>query len=133
VGVPSTQHPVEIIMARGFVSNLATPAFLVDAHGTLVFYNEAAAELLGVGFEEAGPMPAQEWAGRFAPAAADGSDLTLEELPLGIALIKGHPAHRDLRIRAATGEERVIEVTAFPIVGHEGQTGAIAIFWSEPS
>jgi len=127
--VPSTQHPVEIIMARGFVSNLATPAFLVGVDGTLVFYNEAAAELLGVGFEEAGPMPATEWATRFEPAAADGSELPLEELPLGVALIEGRPAHGELRIRAATGEERVIEATAFPIVGHEGQSGAIAIFW----
>jgi PAS domain-containing protein len=129
--VPSTQHPVEIILARGFVSNLATPAFLVGADGTLVFYNEAAAELLGVGFEEAGPMPAQEWASRFAPVAADGSDLALEDLPLGIALIEARPAHRALRIQAATGEERLIEATAFPVVGHEGLSGAIAIFWSE--
>ena len=129
--MPSTQHPVEIIMARGFVSNLATPAFLVGVDGTLVFYNEAAGELLGVGFEEAGPMSATEWSARFDPAAADGSDLALEELPLGVALVQGRPAHGRLRIQAATGERRTIEATAFPIVGHEGQSGAIAIFWSE--
>jgi hypothetical protein len=63
--------------------------------------------------------------------AADGSDLSLEELPLGVALVQGRPAHGTLRIRAASGEERTIEATAFPIVGHEGQSGAIAIFWSE--
>lgn len=120
-------------MARGFVSNLATPAFLVDTEGTLVFYNEAAAELLGVGFEEAGPLPARDWANRFAPVAADGSAVALEGLPLGIALIQGRPAHRALHITAATGEKRAIEATAFPVVGHEGQSGAIAIFWSEPS
>jgi PAS domain-containing protein len=131
--VPPTQHPVEIIMARGFVSNLATPAFLVGVDGTLVFYNEAAGELLGVGFEEAGPMPATAWATRFDPVAADGSDLSLEELPLGVALVQGRPAHGTLRIRAATGDQRTIEATAFPIVGHEGQSGAIAIFWSEGS
>lgn|SRR5689334_10228604 len=120
-------------MARGFVSNLATPAFLVGVDGTLVFYNEAAGELLGVGFEEAGPMPATAWATRFDPVAADGSDLSLEELPLGVALVQGRPAHGTLRIRAATGDQRTIEATAFPIVGHEGQSGAIAIFWSEGS
>lgn len=129
--MPSTHHPVEIIMARGFVSNLATPAFLVGVDGTLVFYNEAAGELLGMGFEEAGPMPATEWASRFDPVAADGSDLALEELPLGVALVHGRPAHGTLRIHSAGGEERTIEATAFPIVGHEGQSGAIAIFWSE--
>jgi PAS domain-containing protein len=124
---------VEIILARGFVSNLATPAFLVAADGALVFYNEAAGELLGVGFEEAGPMPASEWAARFEPKSADGSSIALEELPLGIALRQSRPAHGELLIRSAAGEERIIEATAFPIVGHEGQSGAIAIFWSEPS
>jgi PAS domain-containing protein len=113
------------------VSNLATPAFLVGVDGTLVFYNEAAASLLGVGFEEAGPMPADEWASRFDPVGVEGDDVPLEELPLGIALIEGRAAHRALRIRAATGEERTIEATAFPIVGREGRSGAIAIFWSE--
>jgi PAS domain-containing protein len=127
----ATQHPVEIILARGFVSNLATPAFLVDANGTLVFYNEAAAALLGVGFEEAGPMPAQEWGTRFDPIGPDGAELALEELPLAIALNQGRPAHREMRIRGADGEERALEVTAFPVVGHDGQSGAIAIFWSD--
>jgi PAS domain-containing protein len=130
--VTPEQHPVEVILARAFVSNLVTPAFLVDAHGTLVFYNEAAADLLGVGFEEAGPMPAREWVARFDPGAPDGSRVPLDELPLTIALRQGRPAHRDLQFRSADGDVRTIEVTAFPIVGHEGQHGAIAIFWSEP-
>jgi PAS domain-containing protein len=129
----AAQHPVEIILARGFVSNLATPAFLVGSDGTLVFYNEAAAELLGVGFEEAGPMPAQEWGRRFAPVAPDGSPLALEQLPLAIALDAGRPAHSEMRIHAADGDHRTIEVTAFPVVGHDGQSGAIAIFWSDPA
>jgi PAS domain-containing protein len=126
----AAQHPVEIILARGFVSNLVTPAFLVDADGTLVFYNEAAADLLGVGFEEAGPMPAQEWGSRFEPVGPDGIVLALDELPLAIAINEGRPAHREMRIHAAGGEERMLEVTAFPIVGLEGRSGAIAIFWS---
>jgi PAS domain-containing protein len=129
--VSGHQHPVEIIMARGFVSNIATPAFLVGADGTLVFYNEAAADLLGVGFEEAGPMPAREWASRFNPVGVDGERLPLEQLPLVIALTQTRAAHREMRIRSATGEERNIAVTAFPVVGNDGQSGAIAIFWSD--
>jgi PAS domain-containing protein len=129
----AAQHPVEIILARGFVSNLATPAFLVGADGTLVFYNEGAADLLGVGFEEAGPMPAQEWGTRFHPVGSNGKELALEDLPLAIALKEGRPAHREMRIHSADGDDRTIEVTAFPVVGHDGQSGAIAIFWSEPS
>ena len=115
------------------MSNLATPAFLVGNDGTLVFYNEAAADLLGVGFEEAGPMPAQEWGTRFEPIGPDGNELPLEELPLSIALSEGRAAHREMHIRSATGDDRSIEVTAFPIVGHAGPSGAIAIFWSAPT
>jgi PAS domain-containing protein len=131
--VAAQQHPVEIIMARGLMSNLTTPAFLVDEAGTLVFYNEGAGELLGVTFEEAGPMPAEEWGSRFEPTRPDGSALALEELPLGIALSEGRPAHAPMRITSAQGGSRTIEVTAFPVVGRGGQSGAIAIFWGGSS
>jgi PAS domain-containing protein len=125
----SQQHPVEVILARGFTSNLATPAFLVDQEGVLIFFNEPAGELLGVRFEEAGSMGPEEWGGRFAPTALDGRPLPLQELPLTIALNESRPAHSPMRIRSARGELHEIEVTAFPVVGRSGPRGAIAIFW----
>jgi PAS domain-containing protein len=121
-------HPVELIMARGLVSNLTTAAFLVDAAGTLVFFNEPAGELLGIQYEEAGPMSHEEWGGRFAPTNLDGEPLAVGDLPLSIAL-EGRAAHAPLRIRAASGGFYDIEVTAFPLAGRAGQTGALAIFW----
>ncbi len=126
------QHPVELILARGFTSNLATPAFLVDEWGNLIFYNEAAGELLGVRFEDAGAMRPDEWGARFEPTDDDGQPLSLEELPLTIALDHGRPAHRPMQIRSAEGEPRSIEVTAFPVVGRSGPRGALAIFWESP-
>src|SRR5437763_3307926 len=120
----AVQHPVELIMARGFTSNLATPAFLVDGAGNLIFFNEAAGELLGVRFEEAGAMGPAEWGGRFSPMALDGRPLVLEELPLSIALNDGRPAHAQMRIRSARGDHHDIEVTAFPVVGRAGPRGA---------
>ena len=116
-------------MARGLMSNMTTPAFLVDNGGTLIFFNEAAGELLGVRFEEAGPMVAAEWGTRFTPTEVDGRPLPFEELPLAIAINEARPAHRLLRIVSAGGAERVIEVTAFPIVGRTGQSASLAIFW----
>ena len=35
------QKPLELILARNLLSSISTPAFLVDAEGTLVFFNEA--------------------------------------------------------------------------------------------
>jgi PAS domain-containing protein len=123
-------HPVEMIMARGFVANLTTPAFLVDREGVLVFFNEAAGQILGLTFEEAGPMPAEEWGSRFAPTGPDGRPLDAAKLPLSIALGDGRAAHAPMRITSAAGRAHGIEVTAFPVIGQYGQSGALAIFWS---
>ena len=110
------QHPVELIMARGFMSNLSTPAFLVNRQGVLVFYNEAAEEILGLTFAEAGPMPAEDWSARFEPTGPDGEPVPVEKLPLGIALLEGRPAHAPLRITSAGGQAEQIQATAFPVI-----------------
>ena len=132
MGTVTEQHPVELIMARGLVSNLTTAAFLVDSEGVLVFFNERAGELLGVHYEEAGPMAPEEWGGRFAPTDLDGEPMPVEELPLAIAL-RGRPAHAPMRIRSHRGDTYDIDVTAFPLEGHAGQSGALSIFWERPS
>ena len=125
----AAQQPVEIILARSLMANLTTPAFLVDTVGTLIFFNDAAGELLGLRFEEAGPMPAEEWGTRFEPLRGDGELIPVEELPLSIAVQKGQPSHLRFHIRSAQGQMHEIEVSAFPIIGAAGQQGAIAIFW----
>jgi PAS domain-containing protein len=124
------QNPVEMIMAQGMMANLSTPAFLVDKAGTLVFFNASAARLLGVSYEEAGALPADDWGAKFSPTTEEGEPLALRELPLAIAVAEGRPVHRMMRIVGADGVSREIEVSAFPIVGRRGQTGAMAIFWN---
>ena len=125
----AAQQPVEIILARSLMANLTTPAFLVDTVGTLIFFNDAAGELLGLRFEEAGPMPADEWGTRFEPFTEDGGPIPVEELPLSIAVQRGQPAHLCFHIRSARDRMHEIEVSAFPIIGTAGQQGAMAIFW----
>ncbi len=127
--MPGDQHPVEIILARGLMSNLTTPAFLVDVEGTLVFFNEAAGEILGLRFEEAGPLPADEWGTMFVPRDKDGAPIPVSELPLSIALGSGQPAHGRMWLHTAGGEDRGIEAHALPIVGAAGMRGALAVFW----
>jgi PAS domain-containing protein len=126
------QHPVELILARGLVSNLTTAAFVVDGEGTVVFFNEPAGDLLGVRYEEAGPMTPEEWRARFTPTDLEGQPLALSDLPLAAAL-RGRAAHAPLRIRAASGREHDLEVTAFPLPGRSGHAGAVALFWDRAS
>ena len=39
---PSSQRPIELILARNLLSSLSTPAFLANEPGEIIFYNEAA-------------------------------------------------------------------------------------------
>jgi PAS domain-containing protein len=123
------QRPVELILARGLMANITTPAFLVDPDGTLVFFNDGAGDLLGLRYEDTGPMDFETWSTRFNPLGEEGRPLRAEELPLAIALRDGRPVHRAFEVRTAQGSTRKIEVSAFPIVGNAGMRGAMAIFW----
>jgi PAS domain-containing protein len=123
------QQPIELIQTRGLMSNLTTPAFLVDPDGALVYYNDAAGELLGLRYEEAGPMEAGEWGTRWEPRHPDGSPFPVEDLPLSRALSRGLPAHSRMLIQSAVDAKHEIEVCAFPITGTGGTRGALAIFW----
>jgi PAS domain-containing protein len=127
--VASAQKPLELILARNLMSSLSTAAFLVDEAGSLIFYNEAAGQLLGRRFEEVGKMPADEWSTKFGPFDRDGKPVPVEELPLTIALRHGRPAHSRFQIRSLDGEEHKIEASALPIVATGGTRGAMAIFW----
>ena len=49
-------QPIEVILMRELAGHLATPIFVVNADGDLLFYNEPAEKLLGSRFDESGPM-----------------------------------------------------------------------------
>ena len=126
----ASQRPLELILARNLLTAISTPAFLVDDDAQLLFYNEAAGALLGVSFEEAGRMSADEWTARFGPFERDGQPVSVEELDLTKALRDGRPAHASFCIRGGDGEERPIEASALPISGKaDANSGAIIVFW----
>ena len=124
------QKNLVLILAREFASKLATATFVIDAGGNLVFYNEAAEEILGRSFAEAGEINAEQWGTLFDVHDLDGSPLPLEEMPGGVALLERKPSHRSLRITGLDGERREIAVTAFPLMAHtDDLVGVVAIFW----
>jgi PAS domain-containing protein len=121
--------PLEMIQARNLTSRLRTASFLVDRDGTLVYFNDAAAGLLGISFDEAGQMEPGTWGTRFRPREPNGRELPLEELPLAIAVQSGRPGFARMEITGADGTDHLIEVTAFPIMSGNTQQGSVAIFW----
>lgn len=126
------QKNLLLILARDVASKIATPMFVVDADGRLVFYNEAAEGVLGMTFADAGEMSAEEWSSAFSPMDAEGRPIELEELPLGVALTERRPTHKTLRIRGADGVERDLAVTGLPLLAHaDDVVGAVALFWNQ--
>lgn len=130
----STSRELIIILARDLTSRLATPAFVVDAEGTLVYFNEAAEPVLGRTYAESGELRAGEWATEWNPTDGQGQPIPLEQLPLGIAFREGRAAHRAMGITGEDGVARDIEVTAFPLFAQPDVVlGAIAVFWERPA
>lgn len=126
------QKSLVLILAREFASKLATPVFIADAAGDLVYFNEPAEAVLGRTYAEAGEMSAGEWASMFQVEELDGTSMPLESMPGGIALFERRPAHHRFRIRGLDGRSRVISATAFPLlVSADELVGVVIIFWEE--
>jgi PAS domain-containing protein len=122
------EQPLELILARNLVSIVSVPALLVDVDGRIVFFNDAAAEIVGSPFEEIGTMTREEWNARYGPVDEHGNPLASDELPLTVAIREGRPAYARLRIR---GERGLLEVEAgaLPLLGPAGYHGAMVFFW----
>lgn len=123
---------IEIILSRQLADCLSVPVFLTDPNGNLLFYNEPAEQLLGLRFEETGPMTAAEWGSAFHPVHPDGSSISAEDLPLLRTLKTLIPEHGEMCIKSTDGSLHDISVTSYPIVGRPCRVlGAMAIFWEK--
>ena len=126
------QKHLALILARELATQLATAAFIADADGNLVFYNEAAEEILGRTFAEAGQISAAEWTSLYQIENLDGSTLPLERNPGWIALAERRPAHARLRVMGLDGMRRQLSATAMPLFSHPTEVvGMVAFFWQD--
>ena len=126
------QQPVELILLKQWASYLALPVWLINEVGDLLYYNEPAEVLLGVRFDEAGELHADQLADRFQTTALDGEPFPNEELPIVVALRRRVPNHATLRVKAFDGVWRRLAITAFPIEGQgDRHLGAVAMFWEQ--
>ena len=121
-----------LILARELASNLATPTLIADAEGTLVYFNEAAEEIIGRPFSEVGEMPMDEFSASFEPRTRNHAPLENEKRPTRIALEERRPAHEKLWALGMDGVDRQIAITAFPLFAEADEfVGIVGIWWRE--
>jgi PAS domain-containing protein len=127
-------YPIELILSRHLAESLATPVFLTDTTGNLLFYNEPAEDILGKRFEDTGEMSVEEWGTIFKNKDDEGNPIPSEDLPLVKTLMTQLPYHLTFWIESLQGTAERISVTSFPIIGRAKTfLGAIAIFWRSES
>lgn len=129
-----SQPDLVLIVARSFATKLATPTLIIDAEGDLVYFNDAAAEVLGTSYLDIGTLDASRWQELFAPRTLDEEPLTAEQTPGGVALLERRPVHDSFAFRGLDGREREITVTAFPLFSNPDEVvGVVSIFWELPA
>ena len=124
------QPDLVLIVARSFATKLATPTLITDARGDLVFFNDAAGELIGRSYLDIGQLPVSRWQELFEPRTLDEEPLKVEETPSGIAVLERRPVHDSFAFRGLDGLHHKITVTAFPLFSHPDEVvGVMSIFW----
>ena len=104
-------RPLSLILARNLLTSVTTPGVLVDAGGSIAFFNDAAGDFLGRRYEESGPMTAEAWTAEY------GQEL------------EGNPAsHHRIRLRTHGGV-RELEATGVPIHADGRFQGAMVFLW----
>jgi PAS domain-containing protein len=121
-----------MILLKQWASLIAVPVWITDADGRLVYYNEPTEEIIGMRFEDAGEMSADQLAEVFVIRDIDGSPLANDDRPLMIALTKQMSAHRRIRFLRVDKQWREIAVTAIPIIGEGNRhLGAMVTMWED--
>lgn len=124
------QQPVELILLRQLASYLTIPIWMMDDDGNLIYYNEPAETLLGVRFDDVGPVKAEEVSEMFRVTDLEGQPLPEQDLPILVAMTQRHPAHNEVRYCGMDGIWRDVAITATPVEGQAGRfLGVFATFW----
>jgi PAS domain-containing protein len=106
------------------------PIVIVDAQGTLIYWNEPAEVLLGIRFEETGEIPASIWREQFAVRDVDQTPIPHDQWPLVIALIQHLPVSRTIWVGAPNGHWRHVNWTSVPFIAQGGEfLGVQSVFW----
>lgn len=132
LGTPGVPKSLPLILARELASHLATPMFLLDAGGMMVFFNDAAAVFLGKTFAEVGEIPSGDFGTSLQLSTPEGEPIRRRDSPSGIAYFQRRPAHQTVMATAYNGIRRIYDATAYPLLGSDGEMhGVVAVFWEK--
>jgi PAS domain-containing protein len=128
---PTTSPPsLPLILARELASNLATPMFLLNQDGVLVYFNDAAEQIIGKPFAEVGNVDAMEFSAIFSLRELDGTPISRGFSPTGIAFLQRRPSHQVLLVTGLDGVRRTVQATAYPLFGAGDELhGVVTVFW----
>lgn len=122
--------PLQLILARQLASSVAMPILLVDAEGTLIFYNEPAEGIFRQRFDETGEIPAHEWNRLVELVDEDRKPVPDDHRPMRSALLRRRPVSTTVWVRSGETPWRHIHATAFPLIAEDDRLlGALSIFW----
>ena len=91
-----------LILARELASNLATPVFLMDERGMLVYWNDAAELLIGRSLAEVGELSGAEFGEILQLRDVDGSPLRRRDTPTRSSPRRRTPRRSSKRMARAT-------------------------------
>jgi PAS domain-containing protein len=132
--VERKQPDLVLIVARSFATKLATPTVIIDAHGDLMYFNDAAAEVLGRSYPDVGAVGGSRWQELFQPRTLNEEPMTAEQTPGGVALRERRPVHDSFAMRGLDGRAHEITVTSFPLFSRPDEVvGVMSIFWELPA
>lgn len=119
-----------MILLRQLASYLTLPIWMMDQSGNLLYYNEPAEKLLGVRYDDAGPIHANQLADLFRTTDLSGNPIPDTEMPVVRTLTSHFPAHSTIRFCGLDGVWRDVEISAMPIEGQGDRfLGVFATFW----
>ena len=123
-------RPLPLILARELAANIATPYLVLDAEGTLIYFNERAERIIGATPAELGELPEQDWRSRFQVERPDGTPVASEQTPSARARRERQPAQDTLVYTWDDGRRMTLSVTAAPLLGRDDEPiGVFLLFW----